>query len=260
MKIQIASDLHLKFFENREWLDRNPIIPTGDVLVLAGDIVVNKYRKKARNFFRYIESKFRTIIRIHGNHEFYGGEIAFAYPSYYKEVGDNHFLINNKSIVIDEAEEKIKFIGSVLWSYIPEESKILIGNRMNDYRMIFRKYGSDKVPIGVDLTNLYNKVSINFLREELKKSFKGKIVFVTHHLPVFECIDEEKDGMMLNHAYANSLNDYIENNPRICLWIHGHSHTFKDINMGETRIIRNPMGYVSDNEHLSFRRNLVVEI
>ena len=84
----------MEFFDNREWLDRNHIIPIGDILVLAGDIVVNKFLKKAKDFFRYIESKFRAIIRIHGNHEFYEGEIEFAYPSYYKKVGSNHFLIS----------------------------------------------------------------------------------------------------------------------------------------------------------------------
>ena len=38
MKIPYASDLHLEFAENRNYIDNGGIEPVGDVLVLAGDV------------------------------------------------------------------------------------------------------------------------------------------------------------------------------------------------------------------------------
>ena len=38
MKIQYASDLHLEFAENRNYIENGGIEPVGEVLVLAGDV------------------------------------------------------------------------------------------------------------------------------------------------------------------------------------------------------------------------------
>lgn len=255
MNIQIASDLHLEFPENRRWLEEHPLTPKGDVLILAGDIVVLKYKDKAEQFYNKVCSQFKQVISIFGNHEFYHGEINFAYPSYFKQLRENHILLNNKSFVY----QNVKFICSTLWSAIPDKDVMEIERRMNDYHII---YGDkrDKTPITAVQTNLFHKISVEFIQQELKKGFEGKIVVVTHHLPSFRCNARKYQQSALNSAYVNNMDNLIEANQQISLWIHGHSHEFNQVNIGKVILARNPLGYIDVGEEHGFKRDHIVTI
>lgn len=259
MKIQIALDLHLEFKENKVWADNNPLIPKADILILAGDIVVDRYKKKAKEFYDKISKDFKFIISTMGNHEFYLGEVDYAYPSYKKYLAENHIKLNNKV----EFFEGVKFIVSILWSNVPDKDVSEVETLMNDYKLIYKQdsfYAKDKTPITTKITNKYHKISLDFIESELKKPFDGKIVIVTHHLPSYKCVEEFHKYSTINSGYANHLDKLIEDNPKIALWIHGHSHNFLDITIGKTRVIRNPLGYIENKEGEDFKRDFVVEI
>lgn len=69
MIIQFCSDLHLEFSDNRKWVLENPIVPKGDILILAGDLVLFKEMHQHQKFFDYVSKHFEHTFWIPGNHE-----------------------------------------------------------------------------------------------------------------------------------------------------------------------------------------------
>ena len=84
-----------------------------------------------------------------------------------------------------------------------------------------------------------------------------KVIVITHHAPLFECVNPDFSFDLLSAAYSSNLNDLIERE-QPDLWVFGHTHVSLDIRHGKTRIISNAKGYGSQNR--LFRPSRVVEV
>ncbi|HET8854933.1 MAG TPA: metallophosphoesterase, partial [Salinimicrobium sp.] len=95
MTIQYASDLHLEFHRNEEFLKQNPIKPVGDILVMAGDIVPFSKIRNFDYFFDSLSANFEMVYWIPGNHEYYHSELTERFESLYENIRNNVVLLNN---------------------------------------------------------------------------------------------------------------------------------------------------------------------
>jgi len=136
-KIQYASDLHLEFPANKEFLKQHPLLPVGDVLVLAGDIVPFAAMERHKDFFSYVADNFRTTYWLPGNHEYYRYDIADKPALLHEAIRSNVFLVNNTSL----RHEQARLIFSTLWSKISPAYQWQIERSLNDFHLM-------KLPVG----------------------------------------------------------------------------------------------------------------
>jgi predicted phosphohydrolase len=252
LKIQYASDLHVEFSANKEQLKQHPLMPSGDILVLAGDIVPFALMDKHQNTFSYFADHFKTTYWLPGNHEYYHSDIADKSGVLHEKIRSNVFLVNNTAIV----HEEVKLIFSSLWSKISPGNQWQIERSMNDFHLI--KYRGHR--FSAEQYNQLHEDSLAFITNELKTVKGEKTSVFTHHCPTFLNYPAQYRGDILNEAFAVELFDLIEPS-NIAFWVYGHHHSnTPEFSIGNTRLITNQLGYVQKNEHRLFETNKAIKL
>lgn len=249
MKISTCNDLHLYFGD---------LVLTNDddaeVLCLNGDICELVHIEKYLTFFKDVCSKWKHVIYILGNHEFYetsiqdGIIIATSIPI------PNLYVLNNDVKVIED----VTFLGCTLWTDMNKNNfgvKKEAHKNMNDFRYI--KYNDKKLT--PDDTIDMHEQSVEFLKKSLKEVTSEKVVVMTHHAPHYKSIHPMYHGSLINYAFYSDLENIILDN-KIDIIFHGHCHHPVDYYVGETRIINNPRGYLNHERIANDFKLITVEI
>ena len=245
MFVRLLSDLHLEF---GKYIYQIPSTPQDHetILVLAGDIGLFKHA----NFAPYIQElapRFRKIVMIAGNHEFYGSVLytgVAKFKEQIKQCGNVHYL-DNESIVIDD----VLFIGSTMWTSLRNGnpmSMLIAEGAMNDFRTIRDGRGSYRRIKAYDLVRIFadsKEFIFKTLREEAPEY--RKCIVITHHGPSYQSVPPEFTNNDLNDAYVSDL-DYEIMGCGPDLWFHGHIHSTVDYMIEKTRVVTNPKGYNND--------------
>lgn len=254
MRIQYASDLHLEFGDNSKWLKRNPLMPDGDILVLAGDMgYLGDANYKTHPFWDWASDSFKQVIVVPGNHELYKFfDINELHEGWQLTIRHNVKVYYNSVIHLNE---DIDLIVSTLWAQISPAESYLTERCVSD----FKRIRNGEYRLSAERFNEEHRICRNFIEKSVAESKARHIIVVTHHVPSFELMSEEFKGSSINGAFTVELGQFISFS-RIDYWIYGHSHRNINKTIGRTICVCNQLGYVFQNEHLTFNPSAFVEV
>ena len=239
MRLLIMSDLHLEFHADEGGSFIGVLHPSKvDALVLAGDLSTISGISKA---LEMLCDLFPMVIYVHGNHEFYNS----SRPRVMKVMKEAMNRLSNL-IWLEKGIAELgghRILGAPLWFKRDDKAPKY---EMNDFNLIedFEEWVYDE-----------NRQAVRFFHRELAP---GDIV-VTHHLPSKRSIAPQyKDDPLNAYFYCDMEKLIIERRPAV--WIHGHTHTSFDYQIGSTRVVCNPFGYAGQGQNSEFDMDKTIEI
>jgi len=263
--IRIVSDIHLEFIPSNDFILEHTENESEKILVLSGDICIASSAKRFRYFFEDVSKRFKTVLIVMGNHEYYHGNILTA-PSKLQEGAldglKNVRLLNNDTFKTDD----ITFIGTTLWSDYDNGNPFSMMDckqGMTDFRII--RHGTLAEPWRrkfdpADAIQLHITAKEFIFREAMIAKHEGKKVFViTHNAPSRQSIHPAYKDSPVNGAYVSDLDDEILESG-IDVISHGHVHNSFDYHIGHTRVICNPQGYLGVEENPEFNPQFEIEL
>jgi Icc-related predicted phosphoesterase len=234
MKLQIMSDLHLEMHADGGAELIRELDPTGvDVLVLAGDITTARYYENLERPFKALAQKYRHILYIPGNHEYYKSSPSQVTRNLVKLTKALPEVVIPQNGAVEIAGQR--FVAGTMWFRLDPTAEP--GKRvMHDFSLI-----QDFEPWVYEQNAAFQQVVATRL--------KASDVVVSHHLPAPASIPERFARSAMNAFFVCDMTSYIsERQPK--LWIHGHSHDRCDYLLGTTRVVANPLGYPSEPRSL----------
>lgn len=247
MAIRLVSDLHMEFAD----FDL-PILETDkdDVLILAGDIgLVDSPITFARVKEWIAPGRFKKVIHICGNHEYYGSSLLRARKKLQTEIfadsPDAHVGVNDEVIRVDD----VSFICTTLWTDYNGGNPVImqiIRSALNDYHYIRTGTFGEPYLRRINPHDIHHEhqISRHFIFENIKieKDAGQKVVVVTHHAPSVKSIHKNYNGDPVNWGYVSDL-ELLIMDAQPNLWVHGHTHFSFDYTIENTRVVTNPRGY-----------------
>lgn len=248
MKIHILSDLHNEFSQYQV----SSAASTADVVILTGDIDVGM-----RGLLWSEQAFGCPVLYIPGNHEFYGNNLEELLAEMHDFISERIIVLDMKEVTIDN----VRFLGATAWTNFTAtgnffEAEYQAQRILNDFRM--KKTGNERKPHPNDMIRI-NAQAKSWLRLKLEEDFDGKTVVITHHAPVLRSLDSTPyEPSHLDAAFSNSWDELFDGSGKVDLWIHGHTHTTVDYEVGGTHVISNQRGY--PGEATGFNPDLIIEL
>ena len=222
--------------------------------MLAGDIHLGREgRRWARRHFAD-----QPVVYVLGNHEFYRHSLPELTETLKRETRGSHVhVLENGAAEIGG----FSFLGCTLWTDFqlaskPEAAMRTAESEMSDYSIIFHS-AENRLLCARDTAQLHAE-SVSWLRNQLAKCNPARTIVVTHHAPSSRSEAPYHVNGPLSAAFASKL-DWLVEQSRVPLWIHGHTHYNVDYTLGSTRVLTNQLGYPGEFCN-GFDPALVIEV
>lgn len=263
MKLKLISDVHEEFRYGTGYFKLE--LPRSDLdqdttLVIAGDL--NKYTDKLIESLLDWSEQFKAVIFVLGNHDYWSHCIDDRADRLKEKVEhvSNIYILDNESVTL----EGVHIWGGTFWSDAgrdPTKEYELL-TYYNDFHMIdtFDEGMGRKRDINVlDMTRAFQHAKFNLVENFLRnEELTGIKVVVTHtapsensSLPIF------KDSAF-NSCFWTDMSDVLQEH-RLEYWMHGHMHNSSDYEIHGTRVLCNPVGYVTQHNR-DFDPKFLLEI
>lgn len=245
---QLISDLHFEFFAKvpPSVFARRCVSPRAPVLALCGDVGVVSATEldKLSGLMKEFKTMFRHVLWVPGNHEYYGSPSVGACNEWMQTIASDAgvHLLNNAFVELEDFAG-VRFIGSTLWSNVPQQEMFAIKNCIADYHYIKFANGVKLTP---NHTNGYHEASVGYLDRTLAQcaSDGKKAVVLTHHMPSMRAVAPKFENSPLTSAFASSQDGMMKKHrDAISHWAFGHTHSSVDLVVEGVHLVCNPRGY-----------------
>jgi predicted phosphodiesterase len=238
MNIRLVSDLHINFSSVE--------IPFGgvDVLVLAGDMSPSP-EQTADWIARRVPEGLKTLY-VPGNHEYEGHYINTHTQKMRAALAEfPHVKLLQNDVHVHEG---VRFLGTTLWTdfaAFPQFGSIQDAMQrarygISDFSTIRVKEEASTRPFEPEDAKNEFRSARRFLSSTLAQPFDGKTVVISHFLPSPRCVHPQYAGSPMNAYFACNVESLMEG---VDVWMHGHTHSSVDLEIGNTRVVCNPRGY-----------------
>jgi predicted phosphodiesterase len=252
MRIQIASDLHLEYLEQKFPAYRGVEQTDADVLILAGDVA------SGTRVFDLFADWPCPIVFVPGNHEFYQARV----DDVLKEFELRAVMYPGIKVLAPGTVQiaDVRFIGCTLWtdfnvfgSDMRTQAMQECDEKIIDHQVITGRDGALLSPGAARQLHLEQRA---WLRNILREPFSGKTVVVTHHGPHPNSMDPRFADQLTSAGFVSNLAEELKTAD---VFIHGHVHRPSDYAIGNARVIANPLGYCRGIKNATVTNELTPE-
>lgn len=260
-RFRLISDVHLEFALDPMNQIKN-ILPEKEddkevFLFVCGDLY--NHGSTGETGFIALEEwskRFKYVIYIAGNHEYYGGTYQHINERIAYEIKHikNVIFLNNNSFTIDN----VSIFGSTFWTPITTNpvDAYTITRLLNDFLHIRYSF-EDQDGIEMWKENITPAIVTGLFYQAVSEytdwimASKAKInIVLSHHAPSIMSAKKfyreatDRETLLLNQCYSFDAETILPMLDKVNLWCHGHMHNNADYYMGKTRVLANPYGYV----------------